>query len=261
MKHISSLSTITFLFFLNIHLFAQTKYSVGWHINPIISTNIGKSNGTLISSKYQFLDIGLESGLEFNYAINSNIIFTPVFKYYRVSQKIINKDFKNYLSEESYVWQKLSYENKDVGLLIKCIISKKCLLTFGTIYSMSTNNLLKWRNHYRGIENTNNLSAIGYKFNINDLGTKNNMLKICLGLRKDLTIKNLGYFEYGLLCYIPTEAMPKYRYDQILETTIGQINDYSNFSSSQFSTEISLIYKFINFDNDFKRVFRKMQKK
>lgn len=256
-SRVITLFIILLLLMVNIiHLSGQEKFSIGWHINPIVSINLGKTKGTLSSTQYKLFDIGLQTGIEINYSIRKNIILTPALKYYRVSQKIINSDFKDYLTNESYVWQKISYENIDMGLLTKFRISKKSLFTFGLMYSLSSNNLLKWRNHYRGNDNTNSLVAIGYKFNPNDIGTKNNMFKICLGLRNLINVKKIGLFEYGVLLYIPTKSMPAYRYDQILETTSGQVIDYSNFTSNQISSEVCLIYKFINYDKNYKRLKR-----
>ncbi len=236
----------------------QEIHSIGIHINPILGITSYHTSGSL-QSNMKILDIGLEAGIEFNYKLNDHFTIAPVFNYFRNSQKIINQDFLNYLRNDSYTWQKYSYENFATGLLVKYKVMKKSKhdnnITFGLFYTVIRNNLMKGGYHIRGNEQTEKLESLQYVYSPYNFISTCTMLKPVIGYRTSFNIKKIGRFEYGFLFYFNTKKMPDYTYQQTLVTSDkGTLYSDSHITSNQSSIEVAVIYKLINLDRKFKRI-------
>ena len=239
----------------------DVKLSIGVQLNPII--NFNSSTASDPSGRMKPVNVGTQTGVEVNYRVSDRITISPIFKYYRKSQRIVQNNFFGYVNAESYTYKKYTYENIDPGILLKYRLHKRksnhWYAVAGISYSFANHNELNDGYHLVGDNpQTVHLGEMTFGYTPGDLGTKINMWHPLVGIRGVSKVKRIGIFEYGLLFYIPTKPMPAYRYDQSMVTDDkGTIYSSVSYKSIQYSVETSVIYYLYNFNKRLKVIHPK----
>jgi hypothetical protein len=250
--------TAILLFFSAGYCSAQTeRVNIGLQVNPVIHYNSYVTTDRSLGAM-NLWEVGKQTGLEVNYRWNSRLAFCPAIKYYNRSQKVVQREFYGYLNNDSRIWQKYNFESVDMGLLIKYSLTAKqynsLFVTIGYLYSIAAMNKITGGYHlYGNNPQTVHLAGISYGFLPQDIGTRMTGGTPVLGLRTTKKIKKVGLFEFGVLFYFPLRDIPPYKFQQTLTTdNAGTLYYEVEYHSTQYTTEVSLVYYLFNFGNGLK---------